>query len=128
MNPRVPAPPGVQAKGLWNTEVVELSDKSLRPVAGDFDLSSWVTGAVRVTAPRDFLPDLEDIERHFRYELDRIRTAYGPDLFSDATQRFLGFREALEHLIAAAEVDEEGREFMRQHVALFYDLIETDGR
>jgi len=115
-------------KGLWNTEVVELSDKSLRPVAGDFDLSSWVTGAVRVTAPRDFLSDLEDIERHFRYELDRIRTAYGPDLFSDATQRFLGFREALEHLIAVAEIDEEGREFMRQHVALFYDLIETDGR
>jgi len=49
-------------------------------------------------------------------------------LFSDATQRFLGFREALEHLTAVAEVDEEGREFMRQHVALFYDLIETDGR
>jgi hypothetical protein len=49
-------------------------------------------------------------------------------LSSDATQRFLGFQEALEHLIAVTEVDEEGRELMREYVALFDDLIETDGR
>ena len=118
----------VDGKGLWNTEVVEMPDKSLIPLAGDFDLSSWVTGTVRVMAPRDYLPALEDIERHFRFELDRIRTAFGVDMFSNATQRFLGLREALENRIALAEVDEEGREFMRQHVAMFYDLIAQDGK
>ena len=115
-------------KGLWNTEVIEMPDKTLVPVAGDFDLSSWVTGTVRVNAPRDFMPELEDVERHFRFELSRIRTAFGEDLFSDATQRFLGFRAGMGNLLALAEVDEEGREFMRQHVTMFYDLIETDLR
>lgn len=115
-------------KRLWNTEVVELPDKSLRPVAGDFDLSSWVTGSVRVMAPRDFMPELEDIERHYYYELSRIRAAFGADMFLNATQRFLGFREALESLIAVVEVDEEGREFIQRHIALFYELIEADGR
>jgi len=115
-------------KGLWNTEVIEMPDKTLEPVAGDFDLASWVTGTVRVTAPRDFMPELDDLERHLRFELSRIRTAFGEDLFSDATQRFFGFREALENLLALAEVDEEAREFMRQHVAEFNELIEMNGR
>ena len=50
----------------------------------------------------------------------------GANLFHDATQRFLVHREALERVIALADVDEEGREFVWQHVAMFYDIIESE--
>jgi hypothetical protein len=34
----------------WNTDVISLPSGQLIPVAGDFDLASWVTGVVRLSA------------------------------------------------------------------------------
>mgnify|MGYP007046926435 CR=1 FL=1 len=113
----------LDGQGLWNTEVIELSDGKLVPVAGDFDLASWVTGKVLVTGPRDYLPELDDLVRQTRFRLSEIRLAVGDSRFGLAAARFLTHREAIELLIASAEIDPEGRENAMRHVDVFFEAL-----
>jgi hypothetical protein len=110
-------------RGLWNTEVVQLEDGTLLPVAGDFDLSSWVTGRVRVTAPRDYFPDEVDLVRQVRFEVGRIHELFGATLFNKGMDRFVRFREAMEEQICSADLDVEGRDQVLEHVGIFFDEL-----
>lgn len=110
-------------RGLWNTEVVQLENGNLVPVAGDFDLCSWVTGRVRVTAPRDYLPDEVELVRQIRFELGRVREMFGATLFENGVDRFVRYREALEEQVCGADLDGEGRDLVLEHVAFFFDEL-----
>lgn len=110
-------------QGLWNTDVIELAGGKLIPVAGDFDLASWVTGTVRLSAPHYYRPELPDLERQARYEIEQIRERVSSASFAAAVDRFVRRRAALEAHIHTAEVDEDGRGNALQHVLAFYEAI-----
>lgn len=118
-------------RGLWNTDVIRLADGTFVPLAGDFDLSSWVTEFVRAVPPRDYLPDLPDRDRQVRYELEGLRREVPAAVFEAARVRFEGRRAALDSLVAAAVVDDAGRTNAGAHVVTFFNgltAIVTDGR
>ena len=119
---------GSNNRGVWNTEVVELPDGSklrLVPVAGDFDLASWVTGMARRSAPQDYHPELGNIERETRYELEQIQQRVAPEMYNIARQRFAEKRGIIEAQIALAKIDEEGRANALRHVFAFYEALGT---
>ena len=107
--------------GLRNTDVLQFSSSKLVPVAGDFDLSSWVTGEVRLTSPRDYRPDLPELERQVRYQLEQIQGREGPERFTAAQERFRECRAAIESLIATADLDEPGRTNASRQLTAFFD-------
>ncbi|MGE3313280.1 MAG: hypothetical protein AB7O66_25215, partial [Limisphaerales bacterium] len=111
-------------RDLWNTDVLEMPDGSLIPMAGDFDLASWVTGRVRLNAPHDFRPDLPDLEREALYQVTSIRKSVGEALFAEARSRFLLKRTALEERVGAADVDPEGRTNAQAHLRAFFQALE----
>lgn len=110
-------------EGLWNVEVIELPDKRLTPVVGDFDLASFVTGEVRVSVPAEYHPELPDLERQALYDVEQVRQSAGEALFTAARDRFLLNREAIETQIHAAEIDDEGRANALEHASAFYDAL-----
>jgi hypothetical protein len=114
-------------QGLWNTDVIELVDGRLVPVAGDFDLASFVTGAVRLSVPHDYHPDLGDVERQARYEIEQIRGRVGAQSFLAAVERFTSKRAAIEGQAGAAEIDEEGRANALRHIIAFFEGLESVG-
>jgi len=118
----------VDGLGLWNTDVIELANRTLVPVAGDFDLASWVTGMVRLMAPTDYHPELPDIDRQARYELEQIRQRVSAANFTTARQRFEGKRATIELQINAALIDEPGRTNAQRHVTAFYDALTAAAR
>ncbi|MFO1498359.1 MAG: hypothetical protein U1G07_08210 [Verrucomicrobiota bacterium] len=109
--------------GLWNTDVIQLANQQLVPVAGDFDLSSWVTEQARPDAPHDYRPDLPEIERQAHYETEQILARAGVARFEVGRNYFREARAAIEAQIASAEVDEPGRTNALRHVAAFYDAL-----
>ncbi len=113
--------------GLGNTDVIELPNGQLLPIAGDFDLSSWVTGLPRAVAPRDYHPEWPALERETRYALEQIQRAVPAPLLAAARDRFAAKRTALEALIGAAEIDEPGRANARDHVAAFFTALAALG-
>ena len=113
----------VSGEGLWNTEVIRLDDASLLPVAGDFDLAAWVTGAVLVSAPRDYLPQLDDVPREINYRLGEIAAEHGAARFEIARNRFLAAQAQIEQLILAADVDDEGRSFAGDYTSNFFEIL-----
>ncbi|MBL9174115.1 MAG: hypothetical protein JNL10_11315 [Verrucomicrobiales bacterium] len=118
-------------RGLWNTDVIRRADGTLVPLAGDFDLSSWVTEFVRAVPPRDYHPELPDRDRQVRYELEALRREVPAALFDAARARFEGHRTGLDSLVAAAVVDDAGRTNAAAHVVTFFDgltAVVTDGR
>lgn len=108
---------------LWNTDVIELADGSYVPVAGDFDLSSWVTESVLLSAPHDYLPELPEIDREARYRLQTIQTSTKPAIFAAAAERFVANREKIEAHLAAALVDDTGRTNAQRHITAFYEAL-----
>jgi hypothetical protein len=118
----------VDGVGLWNIDVIELTNRTLVPVAGDFDLASWVTGVVRVMAPREYRPDLPDIERQPLFELERIKQQVAPTHFAAARQRFEAARNAIEAQINVALLDGPGRTNTQQHVTAFYGALSSTTR
>jgi hypothetical protein len=110
--------------GLWNTEVIELADGRLVPVAGDFDLSSWVTAEIRRRAPREYHPDWAELKRQTYYDLETIRTVANSELFQAAKSRLTAKRVEIEALVRDAEVDEGGRTNALEHVATFFGALE----
>lgn len=117
----------VEGRGLWNTDVLELGRGQLVPVAGDFDLASWVTGTVRLDVPPEYRPDLPDLERQVLYTTSQIRQSISAAAFQAAVERFTSQRAVIENQIATAEVDEEGRTNAMRHVAAFYNALAAVG-
>ena len=113
----------IDGQGLWNTEVIRLSDGSLLPVAGDFDLCSWVTGSVRVTAPRDYLPTQPDLVRQMRFELERVRGLGDSSLFQRGRDRFLQAEPAINKQVCASDIDDEGREKIMDSLTVFFTTL-----
>ncbi len=113
----------LDGQGLSNTDVIQLPDGKWVPMAGDFDLASWVTGTVRRTFPRDYRPDLPDLDRRARYELEQIQGSIKIEVFRAAQDRFMARREAIQSLASSAEVDEEGRTNVLKHIEAFYSAI-----
>lgn len=109
--------------GLWNTHVIELPDLRLLPIAGDFDLSSFVTELVRSGAPGDYHPELGDVERQARFTVEGIAARVGSASFALGAARFAGKRAAIEAAIAAAEIDDAGRANAQRHTAAFFDAL-----
>lgn len=118
----------LDGRGLWNTDVIALPDGQLLPVAGDFDLASWVTGVVRGSAPRDYHPELGDVEREARYRLDLIQREVRAEVFERARSRFVGRQAALQEAVVAADLDPEGRANALRHLAAFYDGLAWTAR
>lgn len=110
---------GSEDASFQNTEVIELADKSLVPVAGDFDLASWVTEEVRSSAPRDYRPGFPAIEREALYQMEQIRRRVSPDLFLMASNRFTLKQTAMTDQIAQGVIDEPGRTNALRHVSAF---------
>ena len=112
--------------GLWNTEVIELPNLKLVPVAGDFDLCSFVTGELQLDVPWDYRPALPPHERQARYDLEQIRARLGevnPTIFPNAKARFESKRTALEAKVDAAVLDEPGRTNALLHVTAFFTSL-----
>jgi hypothetical protein len=113
----------LDGRSLWNTEVIELDTGKLVPIAGDFDLSSWVTEVVRFSAPRDYRPELPDLDRQARYELEQIQKRVSVPSFAAASQRFVSQRAAITSQINTAEIDGPGRTNALHHVTAFFDAL-----
>jgi hypothetical protein len=110
---------------LWNTEVIELPGGRKVPVAGDFDLASWVTGEVRVNAPHDYRPDLDDLARETFFKLGEIRNQTSEAAFAASQARFVARHVAMESWINSAEVDDEGRTNALRHVSVFFEAMDA---
>lgn len=106
-------------RGLWNTDVIRMPDGTHVPMAGDFDLCSWVTERVRSSAPRNYHPELPELDRQARYELEEIRRQVPPAVFAIARDRFLVRLNDMKLRIRDADVDEEGRVNSLRHVDAF---------
>ncbi len=111
----------VDGRNLWNTDVLELADRTLVPVIGDFDLSSWVTEEVQDSVPHDYWPELPLIDRRARYELEQIQRSVREAPFAAAGQRFVQKRPSLENLVQTAVLDEPGRTNATRHLDAFFE-------
>jgi len=118
----------------WNFDVVELPSLQLLPVAGDFDLSSFVTEEVQVDVPWDYHPDLPILERQARYDLEQIKgrvSEVNPEVFLNTRQRFEQKRAVIEAKIHSAILDGAGRTNAIAHVRAFFSAmasIESGGK
>jgi hypothetical protein len=110
-------------EGLWNIEVLAMADGSFIPMAGDFDLASWVTDRVRLNAPHDYRPELPDLEREMFFQVETVRQGTGEVAFDAASARFRGKRAALEQLVRSSAVDEPGRRNIQNHLAAFFAAL-----
>ncbi|MBN8246269.1 MAG: hypothetical protein J0L84_02355 [Verrucomicrobia bacterium] len=118
----------VDGRNLWNTEVIERADGRLIPVAGDFDLASWVTEEVQDTVPHDYLPELPLLDRRARYELEVLGKSVTPAQFAAAKERFASKRSELESLVQGALVDEVGRTNALRHLTVFQNALAATQR
>jgi len=110
-------------EGLWNFEVVLRADGSYLPIAGDFDLASWVTGQTRLSAPHDYRPELEPVEREMRYRLEQLGRSVRDPVLAAGRDRFVQKRAALEDWVRDALLDEAGRTNAQRHLAIFFDAL-----
>lgn len=113
----------VDGLGLWNTDVIERAGGDLVPVAGDFDLASWVTGVPRFMGPGSYKPGLPDVQREAFYELEQIQSQVSAARFTSAGERFNAGRAAIETLVNSAQLDAAGRTNCLLHIAAFYDAL-----
>ncbi len=112
-------------RGIWNTEVIELTDKHLLPVAGDFDLASFVTESVKPSTPRGYHPELGDVERQVLYTLEEIKAQADEERFTASVARFAERVEEIEAKINTAEIDDDGRLNAHRHVAAFFAALDS---
>lgn len=114
----------LDGRGLWNTDVLLLPDGKYLPVAGDFDISSWVTGQVRSMAPHDYRPDIAPVAREAAWAIEEIQREVSAESFEAGKARFMQARPALEALLASSLVDDEGRANALAHLAAFFDALQ----
>lgn len=113
---------------LWNTDVISFPDGTYLPLAGDFDLCSWVTEEVRESVPWDYRPELPLLERQMRYDLELLQRDAPESQFNAAKQRFEGKRTDLKSLVEHAVVDEPGRTNALYHLDTFFGALGPRGR
>lgn len=121
---------GTGVRGVWNCDVLEFTEpagKRLSFAAGDFDLASIVTAVVRRNYPVSYHPELGEVERETRYQVERIRSQADVGRFAAAKQRFLAANPALESVVASALIDDEGRRNAVRHLNAFYDALAAQG-
>lgn len=116
---------GWDYKGVWNTDVIELNDRSLLPIAGDFDLSSWVTTEVVPSAPHWYHPELPELERETLFQVERIREQAPAGTYSSARAKFLAKRTVLELQISSAQIDEDGKANAVRHLAAWFNALDS---
>jgi hypothetical protein len=109
---------------VWNTEVIALAEGTVLPVAGDFDLASWVTETARLSTPREYHPELGEIERQALYTIEGIAARAGAERFAAGRTRFLEHRSEIEANIQVTEIDDAGRSNALRHVAAFYNALQ----
>ena len=114
---------GLDGAVYQNTDLIRLANRQLLPVAGDFDLASWVTGEVRPTYPRDYRPELPPLNRQVYYQLEQIQRRASNTAYQSASNRFVLGRAAIEARIQGAEIDEPGRTNALDHVTAFYEAL-----
>jgi hypothetical protein len=112
-------------RGLWNIEVIQLQDGTYIPVAGDFDLSSWVTGEPLVSAPHDYHPELGDVERQVRFDVEEALSRVGADRFASAASRFSARRSEMQAWVENAAMDDAGRTNALRRLAAFFDALDA---
>ncbi len=108
---------------LWNIDVIEKADGALLPVVGDFDLASWVSGRVLSNEPPNYHPELDDVERRVRYEVEQLREGVGESAFAAGRERFVSRRDEVEALMLGGDVDEAGRTLALRHLNGFFDAL-----
>jgi hypothetical protein len=112
-----------EGRNLWNTEVIELGNGTKVAVPGDYDLASWVTGVTTPSWPRDYHPELGEVEREARFKVEELAKQVGPALLSAGRDRFVAQRAPIEAWVRAARVDEVGRTNALRHVDAFYEAL-----
>ena len=112
---------------LWNTDVIALPEGRFLPVAGDFDLCSFVTEEVQLNAPWDYHPELPDLDREIQWKLELIRRDVATEVFAAGKERFKAKRAAIEAFVASTLVDDAGRTNAQKHVTAFYGALEVIG-
>jgi hypothetical protein len=117
----------LDGENLWNTDVVALPNGTLLPVVGDFDLSSFVTEEVQLSAPWDFHPELPELEREARWDVEVVSKEVPAEVFAAGKERFNSKRVAIEALVASALVDEIGRTNAQKHATAFYAALQATG-
>ena len=117
----------LDGSNLWNTDVIALPDGKFLPVAGDFDLCSFVTEEVQLNAPWDYYPELPPLDRETRWRLEVIRRDVPAGVFTAGKERFLAKRADIEALAGSALVDDAGRTNAQKHVTAFYGALELLG-
>lgn len=116
----------VDGRELWNTEVIEFPDGSFLPVAGDFDLCSFVTEEPQLDVPWDYHPELPPLERQARHDLEEIKgrvSEENPAVFTQARERFTARRTEIETKINSVIIDEIGRTNALAHVNAFFNAL-----
>jgi hypothetical protein len=109
---------------LWNTEVLAFPDGTYLPMAGDFDLCSWVTEEVRESVPWDYFPERPLLERQMRYDLELLQKDTAVGLLEAAKGRFTAKQSELRSLVQQAIVDEPGRTNAMHHLDTFFGVLE----
>jgi len=113
-------------KNLWNTDVIAFPNGTYLPLAGDFDLASWVTGEVRGNAPWDFRPELPKLDREMHWQLEQLRRGSAPQ-FLISSNRFSLSRTHLQSYLTNALVDPGGKSNALAHVTAFYEALTNAG-
>ncbi len=108
-----------------NTEVIELPNGQLIPVAGDFDLASWVTGEVRASAPHDYHPELPELDRQALYRVSLIKDRTMVSFFKAGKDRFISRRAQIEQWVANSAIDDAGRTNAMKHIETFFGVLTT---
>ena len=114
---------------MWNFDVIESAgtetDRSYIPIAGDFDLCSFVTEEVQLNAPWDFFPELPPLARETRWDIQVVANEVSAEVFETGKERFKAKRSEIESRVNFALIDEAGRTNAVAHVAAFFEALEA---
>ncbi len=110
---------------LRNVDAVVKPDGHMVPVPDDFDLASIVTGRPRNRFDPLILPDADPLTRQAAgFIASDTGRALSRTTILAARERFRARRGAIEEAVAAASVDDDGREIARAHVDAFYAALD----
>lgn len=116
-----------------NVTVLKFSNESKEAVRfvnvlEDLDMASAVTGNPRVDPkmPANFMGDEPDLlKRYLGWQLRETKARFTKKAWNEAKAEMMGYKEALLEKLKELEVDEGGRELIKKHILLFYELINT---
>jgi hypothetical protein len=116
---------------LWNILAADVGEGRAIPLMYDFDVAGIVSGRhpwfadVFNTA---FVPGSSERDIEVMAQLQRTRVLFGRGDLDAARAAFGGRKGRAYEVLAAAALDEEGRNIARQYLDTFYTQIESDER